>query len=99
VATSYSKEITTRAASKITTTTNHVVFPLRPRFNEAVLHLLETGLIRNGGDVPTINSPMYISIIKGIQAQEGAGRKRRRETSQGLEGKTFGWQPADAVGA
>jgi hypothetical protein len=57
-----------------------VVFPVRPGFNEAVLHLLETGEIWDGGDVPTVNSQMYVSIIKEIQAQEGAPGS---ETPQG----------------
>jgi hypothetical protein len=49
-----------------------VVFPVRPGFEEAVLHYLETGEIWGGGPPPTINSELYLPIIKEIQEAEGA---------------------------
>ena len=49
-----------------------VVFPVRPGFEKAVIHYLETGEIWNGGDPPDINSPMYVSIVKEVQEQQGA---------------------------
>jgi hypothetical protein len=49
-----------------------VVFPVRPGFEEAVAHYLETGEIWGGGPPPTINSELYLPIIKEIQEAEGA---------------------------
>jgi len=49
-----------------------VVFPVRPGFEEAVLHYLETGQIWGGGPPPTLNSELYVSIVKEIQEAEGA---------------------------
>ncbi|HEY7577120.1 MAG TPA: hypothetical protein VH855_05950 [Acetobacteraceae bacterium] len=49
-----------------------VVFPVRPGFEEAVAHYLETGEIWNGGPPPTISSPLYVSIITEIQEATGA---------------------------
>jgi hypothetical protein len=49
-----------------------VVFPVRPGFEAAVLHYLETGEIWNGGPPPDLTSPMYVSIIKEIQEATGA---------------------------
>src|SRR5262249_13134632 len=49
-----------------------VVFPVRPGFEAAVVHYLETGEIWNGGPPPDISSPLYVSIIKEIQEATGA---------------------------
>lgn len=49
-----------------------VVFPVRPGFEEAVLHYLETGKIWNGGPPPTVNDKLYVPIVKEIQEAEGA---------------------------
>ncbi|HEY2053636.1 MAG TPA: hypothetical protein VGH14_06845 [Solirubrobacterales bacterium] len=49
-----------------------VVFPVRPGFEEAVLHYLETGEIWGGGPPPTVNSELYVPIVKEIQEAEGA---------------------------
>lgn len=57
-----------------------VVFPVRLNYEYEVLHLLETGLVYDGGDVPKINSPQYVSIITELQEQEGAPGT---ETAQG----------------
>lgn len=55
------------------------VVPVRPGFEAAVLHFLETleatgvGQIWNGiGDPPTINSPLYVSIVREIQERTDA---------------------------
>jgi hypothetical protein len=53
-----------------------VVLPVRPGFEVAVSHYLETGEIWNGdGDPPPINSPLYFPIVEEIkertQAPEG----------------------------
>jgi hypothetical protein len=49
-----------------------VVFPVRPGFEEAVLHYLETGEIWSGGPPPTVNSELYVPIVKEIQEAQGA---------------------------
>jgi hypothetical protein len=49
-----------------------VVFPVRPGFEEAVAHYLETGEIWNGGPPPTITNPLYVPIIKEIEEATGA---------------------------
>lgn len=50
-----------------------VVVPVRPGFEKAVAHFLETGKLWGGeGEPPTINSPMYVSIIDEIRERTGA---------------------------
>lgn len=49
-----------------------VVFPVRPGFEAAVVHYLETGEIWNGGPPPDISDSMYVPIVKEIQEAEGA---------------------------
>lgn len=45
-----------------------VVVPVYPSYNEAVLYYLKTNRIWNGGLPPTINDPLFISIIDEIKA-------------------------------
>jgi hypothetical protein len=50
-----------------------VVVPVRPGFEVAVTHFLETGLIWGGeGEPPAINSPLYVSIVDEIRERTGA---------------------------
>ena len=49
-----------------------LVFPVRPGFEAAVVHYLETGEIWNGGVPPDITSSQYVPIIKEIQEAQGA---------------------------
>src|SRR5690606_26655909 len=49
-----------------------VVFPVRPGFEEAVIHYLETGSIWSGGDLPDIQSSMYLPIVEEIKESQGA---------------------------
>lgn len=49
-----------------------VVFPVRPGFEAAVIHYLETGEIWNGGPPPDISGSLYVPIIKEIQEATGA---------------------------
>lgn len=49
-----------------------VVFPVRPGFEPAVIHYLETGEIWNGGPPPDISSSLYLPIVKEIQEATGA---------------------------
>lgn len=50
-----------------------VVVPVRPGFEIAVTHFIETGKIWGGeGDPPRINTPLYVSIIDEIRERTGA---------------------------
>jgi hypothetical protein len=50
-----------------------VVVPVRPGFEVAVTHFLETGKLWSGeGQPPRINSPLYVSIIDEIRERTGA---------------------------
>ncbi len=49
-----------------------VVVPVRPGFAPALAHFMETGEIWEGADPPTLNSPLYVSIIAEIKEREGA---------------------------
>jgi hypothetical protein len=49
-----------------------VVFPVRPGFEAAVAHYLETGEIWDGGPAPDVTDPLYVPIIKEIQEAQGA---------------------------
>ncbi|MEU8133890.1 hypothetical protein [Streptodolium elevatio] len=48
------------------------VFPVRPGFEAAVVHYLETGEIWNGGPPPDITGSTYVPIVKEIQEAQGA---------------------------
>ena len=49
-----------------------VLVPVRPGYNKAILHYLNTGgEIWNGEDVPTPDDPMYVSIIDEIMEADG----------------------------
>ena len=47
-----------------------VVFPVRPGFEPAVIHYLETGEIWNGGPPPDISSSLYVPIVTEIAEAE-----------------------------
>jgi hypothetical protein len=50
-----------------------VLVPVRPGFEEAITHYLETGEVWNGdGDPPPITSPLYVSIVTEIQERTDA---------------------------
>jgi hypothetical protein len=50
-----------------------IVAPVRPGFEAAIVHFLETGEIWNGsGSPPPINSPLYVSIVEEISERTGA---------------------------
>ncbi|XXF75333.1 hypothetical protein P2318_19925 [Myxococcaceae bacterium GXIMD 01537] len=49
-----------------------LVIPVRPHFNEAVLHFFETGQVWSGGPVPDVTSPQYVSIITEIKERTEA---------------------------
>lgn len=57
-----------------------VVVAVRPGFEYAVTHFLETGEIWDGGDLPPITSPMYLNIVEETREADGAPGT---ETAQG----------------
>ncbi|HWA83216.1 MAG TPA: hypothetical protein VG820_07285, partial [Fimbriimonadaceae bacterium] len=48
------------------------VVPVRPGFEQAIAYFLQTGQIWNGGDLPTISDPLYVSIIEEIKERDQA---------------------------
>lgn len=47
-----------------------VVLPVRPGFETAVAHFLDTGEIWEGADPPLLSSPLYVSIIQEIKERD-----------------------------
>ncbi|WP_298418818.1 hypothetical protein [uncultured Kordia sp.] len=62
-----------------------VVLTVRPGFEKAVLHYMATGSIWNGGELPILNDPLYVSIIdeldKPLGTKEGKAWKTKVPTS------------------
>lgn len=48
------------------------VVPVRPGFEAAIAYFMQTGQIWNGGDVPTVSDPLYVSIIEEIKERDQA---------------------------
>jgi hypothetical protein len=48
-----------------------VVVPVRPGFEDLVLHYLATGEIWDGGQVPQVGDPLYVSLVQEIQEARG----------------------------
>jgi hypothetical protein len=57
-----------------------VVVSVRPGFEQAVAHFLETGVTWDGADLPSIASPLYVSIIEEIRERDKA---KGNEIAQG----------------
>jgi len=49
-----------------------VVLSVRPGFESAFAHYLDTGQIWEGGDLPDVTSPLYVSIIEEIRERDKA---------------------------
>ncbi len=47
-----------------------VIVTVRPGYEAAVLHYMATGQIWNGGQVPVIGDPLYLSIVEELNAPE-----------------------------
>ncbi|MBB4807402.1 hypothetical protein HNP38_002706 [Chryseobacterium defluvii] len=45
-----------------------VIVTVRPGFEEAVRHFLSTGQIWNGGEVPVIDDPLFLSIVDEMRS-------------------------------
>ncbi|MBC8756668.1 hypothetical protein H2O64_18490 [Kordia sp. YSTF-M3] len=62
-----------------------VVLTVRPGFEEAVMHYMSTGSIWNGGELPLLDDPLYMSIVdelkKPLGIKEGKAWKTRVPTS------------------
>lgn len=48
-----------------------VIVTVRPGFEEAVRHFLATGQIWNGGEVPVIDDPLFLSIVDEMKNPKG----------------------------
>lgn len=48
-----------------------VIVTVRPGFEEAVRHFMATGQIWNGGEVPVIDDPLFLSIVDEMRAAVG----------------------------
>jgi len=46
------------------------IITVRPGFEEAVMHYMETGIIWNGGEVPVIGDDLHLSIIEELKDPE-----------------------------
>ncbi len=47
-----------------------VVVTVKPGFENAVMHYMTTGQIWNGGEIPVLGNPLYLSIVDEIKEQE-----------------------------
>ncbi len=47
-----------------------VVVTVKPGFEEAVMHYMKFGQIWNGGQIPVIGNPLYLSIVDELREQE-----------------------------
>lgn len=79
-----------------------VVVTVRPGFEEAVRFYMQTGQIWNGGEVPVIDEPLYLSIVdelhEAIGKPEGKAWWTRIPTALTiLQAKTIGLNVAKAL--
>ena len=49
-----------------------VVVPVRPGYDAAILHYLETGEIWDGGSPPQVDDPLYVSIVQELEESQEA---------------------------
>ena len=49
-----------------------MVVSVRPGFESAIAHFLESGELWDGGDLPPVTSPLYLSIIEEIKERDKA---------------------------
>lgn len=47
-----------------------VIVTVRPGFEDAVMYYMSTGRIWNGGEVPVLGDPLYLSIVDELKEQE-----------------------------
>lgn len=46
-----------------------VLVPVRPGFEKAIVHYMETGELWDGNDLPPINSPLYVPLLEELRSQ------------------------------
>jgi hypothetical protein len=51
---------------------SRITVPVRPGFEDAIMHYLSTTEIWNGSEKPTLDEDLYLSIVEEIQQQQGA---------------------------
>ena len=79
-----------------------VVVTVRPGFEDAVQYYMVTGKIWNGGEVPVIGDPLYVSIVDELKEPQGekygkAWITRVPTTLTILQAKTVGLEVEDAL--
>ena len=47
-----------------------VIVTVKPGFEDAVMHYMKFGQIWNGGQMPVIGDPLYLSIVDELREQE-----------------------------
>lgn len=47
-----------------------VIVTVKPGFESAVMHYMTTGQIWNGGQIPVLGNPLYLSIVDELKEQE-----------------------------
>ena len=47
-----------------------VIVTVKPGFENAVLHFMATNQIWNGGEIPVLGNPLYLSIVDELKEQE-----------------------------
>jgi hypothetical protein len=48
-----------------------VIIPVHPAYNETLLHYMSTNEIWNGGNPPTLDDPLFISIVEELKSDTG----------------------------
>ncbi|GAB3002041.1 hypothetical protein [Saccharothrix stipae] len=66
------QDVDTQFAEFLKAGSARVVVPIRPGFEAAVAHFLDTGEIWEGADPPTLTSPLYVNIIDEIKERTQA---------------------------
>lgn len=49
-----------------------IIVPVHPAYNEAILHFLHTKEIWNGGEPPTLDDPLFVSIVDELKSETDA---------------------------
>lgn len=74
------QDVDTQFADFLRAGAARAVLPVRPGFEPAIAHFLDTGEIWEGADPPTLTSPLYVSIVQEIKERDQA---RGDEVAQG----------------
>lgn len=79
-----------------------VIVTVKPGFEDAVQFFMNTGRIWNGGEVPVIGDPLYLSIVDEIRQPTGLPQgkfwiTRRPTTLTILQAKSAGLEVEDAL--